>query len=659
MDKLIWVSLPLLAALLALAVQVWRGRPPSRVALNVWSSVLLLVYLLGTAGLGLFWVAQQHLPVFDWHYLFGYLTLVLVALHLWLNLPLVWRHLTRRRPGPRQPTERPASAAPVPARRPVLLALLSLGSLGGMAGAYRLGQQHARAEPSAQAGPQPPALPEPQAVERPATAAAADARGFVARFHALSSSARRGALLQAPLVAWGNAPPAFKAYPAALRVALPGPRRGAAEGLTVQALASVLWHTAGISARRGGLELRASPSSGGLFSTELYVLNLGVQGLAPGLWHHDARTDALHHLADAGSLHRIGLPAAAAHGTAAWVVATAVFRRTGHKYRDRAYRYVLVDLGHALENLRVAAHAAGLRARLLDRFDEARLAAALGLDEAVEGVLAVVALDGGNGPDDAPADVPASPPADVRAAAAGPMAWQPALAGDAGTLARDAPAGLPLGITQALHLASSLRGPVALDTRRRLPVAPVRAGVDWPTVIAHRRSVRRFADTPLQHAALHGVLAGLHAAVALLSPAVRVHVIVHAVEGLSPGAYRHEPGSGSGPGILVRQGADGLLRRVARAAALDQDVIGDAAAVFVLTITHAAWTADPAGPARGYRHALLEAGLVGERLYLEAGARGLGLCAVGAFFDDEAQALIGVDPEEAWVVHFAGLGVPA
>ena len=40
-------------------------------------------------------------------------------------------------------------------------------------------------------------------------------------------------------------------------------------------------------------------------------------------------------------------------------------------------------------------------------------------------------------------------------------------------------------------------------------------------------------------------------------------------------------------------------------------------------------------------------------------ARGLGACAVGAFYDDEAAALVGVDPAREWVVHFAALGVRA
>lgn len=67
MDKLAWVTLPLLLALAALALAWARGRLPSRLALNVASSLLLLVYLSVTAGLGIFWVANQHLPVFDWH----------------------------------------------------------------------------------------------------------------------------------------------------------------------------------------------------------------------------------------------------------------------------------------------------------------------------------------------------------------------------------------------------------------------------------------------------------------------------------------------------------------------------------------------------------------------------------------------------------------
>ena len=99
MHKLLWVALPLLLAAAWLLVQVLRRRRPSRQALNAWSSLLLMAYLLTTAGLGVFWVANQQLPVFDWHYLFGYGTVLLVTVHLSLNLRMVWRYLGRRGKG--------------------------------------------------------------------------------------------------------------------------------------------------------------------------------------------------------------------------------------------------------------------------------------------------------------------------------------------------------------------------------------------------------------------------------------------------------------------------------------------------------------------------------------------------------------------------------
>jgi SagB-type dehydrogenase family enzyme len=173
-------------------------------------------------------------------------------------------------------------------------------------------------------------------------------------------------------------------------------------------------------------------------------------------------------------------------------------------------------------------------------------------------------------------------------------------------------------------------------------------------LIARRRSVRRYADRPLRQDELAAVLASMAAGGPVLSSAIHIDLIVHAVEGLRQGAWRYHA---AGHGLEQRNdgGAEGWRAR-SRAAALGQDVIGDAAVVVVLSADRAALMADPAGAARGYRHAFIEAGLVGERLYLEAESRRLGVCAVGAFYDDEASVLAGVDPGVAWVLHFAALG---
>lgn len=666
MPKLLWVLLPLLPPLGWLAARLLRGRPPTRRVLNAWSSLLLLAYLAATAGLGLFWVAQQQLPVFDWHYLFGYATLGLLALHLSLNLGSAWRVL-RGRPAP---TAREQQAG----RRWVLLsggaglALLAVGT--AFVAGLRLGRGQ-RGVLLAADGADTQAL-----AEAPLA--------LVERFHGHSSQSRSASFTGVPAVNWGTAPPPFKRYPQAPRMALPpAARRGGAQRDSLAALGTALWHTAGVTERRPGLVLRASPSSGALFSTELYIAAGMLPGLVPGFWHYDAEAHALEQLqADPAAAALPGLPAGEEPGRAdAFVIATAVFRRTGRKYRDRTYRYVLADLGHALENLRQASAAVGWQARLVAAFDGPHLAARLALDEDEEGVLALVALQAASPPGlPAAAGLPTPQCIPSRAAAFSPP-----------PMPRELPA---LGVTGAVHRATSLHGGAlarraseavgssadgagravgansgggpasSVGGKRPGSVADLAPavvllpadgtpGADLLPLIAARRSVRRFAATPLPLRDLAGVLAGVVREGPLLSPALRIDVVAHAVDGLMPGAWRFDPARRA----LLPRRVPRVLRAQARAAALDQDVAGDAAVVLVLSADRATLAADACGAARGYRHAFLEAGLVGERIYLEAAARGLGACAVGAFYDDEASALVGADPAREWVLHFTALGV--
>jgi SagB-type dehydrogenase family enzyme len=168
-------------------------------------------------------------------------------------------------------------------------------------------------------------------------------------------------------------------------------------------------------------------------------------------------------------------------------------------------------------------------------------------------------------------------------------------------------------------------------------------------VLERRRSARSFHERPLAQSELASVLADATRPAPLLSDAVRVHVIANRVEGLERGAHRVAPSAGA----LV-PGRRGDLSSEAKDAALAQEVIGDAAAVLVLTLDRE--TLFAADGARGYRHGMLEAGMVGERVLLSAVARGLGACPVGAFYDDEAAALLGIDASREWPVHFIALG---
>jgi SagB-type dehydrogenase family enzyme len=305
------------------------------------------------------------------------------------------------------------------------------------------------------------------------------------------------------------------------------------------------------------------------------------------------------------------------------VVATSIFRRTGYKYRDRAYRYVTADTGHLLENLRVAAQAAGMHARLEARFDETRLARTVGVDGIEEGVLAVMGLRRAQDAQPAPGARFVTQPIGPKTA---------------------------LGLTGTVQQATSL-----LQAAGSMPAAgtalppPQEAAMPVRRAITERRSQRRFSVDPVPLAALSSILADM-AQPPQLSDAVRIHLVVNRVDGLAPGVYRY-----TGPHMLEKV-RSGDFAAAAQSAALSQEVIGGAAVVLILSAEREPMLGQGA---RGYRQGFLEAGMIGERWLLGAVARGLAACPVGAFYDDEAAALIGVDRQRQWVLHFAALGMPA
>ncbi|HJV79655.1 SagB/ThcOx family dehydrogenase [Noviherbaspirillum sp.] len=462
-----------------------------------------------------------------------------------------------------------------------------------------------------------------------AKAASVDA---VIRYHELSSGSRNSVTRPAPAVDWGAVPPPFKAYPGVAHVALErraAGARGLSDALRSPALhrqrlrrdelGEMLYLSAGVTGRREGNALRAAPSAGALYPIELYLVARAVDGLPAGLYHYDPE----HHRLDAlgAAPARFGAPEA--EGADAVALLSAVFRRTGNKYRDRAYRLAVADAGHLMENLRLAAHQTGMQARPLAQFDDALVARALGIDGVEEGVLAVMQMRHAT---DAPAAGTRSPAHFVPA----PM-----------------PQGTALGITGMAQEATSLRlvpeekqaGAIALPP-------PLPATQDLREVIVGRRSTRRFLADPVPLAMLSSMLADM-ALPPLLSDAINIHLVVNRVAGLPAGVYRYVPGHALVP---VRQGD---FAAAAQSAALSQPVIGNAAVVLVLSADRERMLAQGA---RGYRHAYLEAGMLGERWLLGAVARGLAACPVGAFYDDEAAALIAVDAQREWVLHFATLG---
>jgi SagB-type dehydrogenase family enzyme len=133
---------------------------------------------------------------------------------------------------------------------------------------------------------------------------------------------------------------------------------------------------------------RPSPSAGGLYPLESYVLARRVEGLETGVYHYAGATHALELLPSRVSsmtdLAAVFLNQDFVNTAAAVLVTVAVPDRTLLKYGDRGYRYLLLEAGHCAQNVNLVCAALGLGCCNIGGFLDRALAALLGVDAELE-----------------------------------------------------------------------------------------------------------------------------------------------------------------------------------------------------------------------------------------------------------------------------------
>jgi SagB-type dehydrogenase family enzyme len=144
--------------------------------------------------------------------------------------------------------------------------------------------------------------------------------------------------------------------------------------LGLDVVGRLLWAAQGIT-QEGGVG-RAAPSAGGTYPLEIYAAT------ADGLLHylpdgHRARWITGDDLRPA--LHDAALGQEWVLAAPAVFVITAVPARTAASYGDRAERYVILEAGHAAQNLLLQATALGLGSVPVGAFHDDQVARALGL----------------------------------------------------------------------------------------------------------------------------------------------------------------------------------------------------------------------------------------------------------------------------------------
>jgi SagB-type dehydrogenase family enzyme len=326
---------------------------------------------------------------FAFHNYVGYAWAALAGLHLALNWGRVTAYLRRRfarPPGWELPSPR-ERALPLD-RRGFLVSALAA------AGGFALGRL----------------IPGGRAAELTDEAAAKYLKGDIGQiYHQWSKpgySLGLGAIFN-----WGRQPERYRTYPNAERIILPDPHgyrglsleeaietrrsiRGyAAAPLSLEELSRLLHAAQGITDQRRGF--RAAPSAGALYPIETYAVVHNVSGLEPGLYHYAVADHALERLR-VGNLRAEIMVAGIGQEMLAQAqvcfVLSAVFQRTRWKYRERTYRYVLLEAGHIGQNLYLAATSMGLGACAIGAFLDDELNDLLDVDGKEEAALYLISV---------------------------------------------------------------------------------------------------------------------------------------------------------------------------------------------------------------------------------------------------------------------------
>src|ERR1700674_216722 len=473
---------------------------------------------------------------------------------------------------------------------------------------------------------------------------------------------------------WSNQPLPFKIYPTLEPLRLPNEVRqtgvaalsAIAESVPahtnaspdLEAVAQLLYLSAGITRKKnypgGEIYFRAAACTGALYEVELYLVCSDLANLQAGVYHFAPAEFGLRRLR-AGDYRQVlleatgGEPAIARAPLA--IVCTCTYWRNAWKYQARTYRHFGWDNDTLLANLLAVATALGLPARVVCGFVDTSVNRLLDVDPQREVAFSLVALG----------HVAAPPP--------------PSHAEISPLLLETVPPSqreVDYPLMREIHAASSLDSPEEVEASRgQTPVTdfPPPAGAtvqlqplsdaEMPRdpleqVIQRRGSTRKFARSPITLPQLSTMLDRATRGVPadfLDPPGAQLndlYLIVHAVEGLLPGAYVFHRSRG-----LLECLKQGNFRADAGYLGLEQELPADAAVdIFLLADLRPIFQRFGN---RGYRAVQLEAGILGGKLYLAAYSQRLGATGL-TFFDDDVTRFFAPHAEGKSAIFLVALG---
>jgi SagB-type dehydrogenase family enzyme len=424
-------------------------------------------------------------------------------------------------------------------------------------------------------------------------------------------------------------------------------------------LSQLLYVSAGITRWKrypgGEIAFRTYANTGALYHVDLYLVIGDLPDLTAGVYHFGPHDFALRRLRT-GDYRRVLLEASGRNPDVARapivVVSASTYWRNAWKYQARAYRHCFWDGGTLHANLLAAAAGEDLEPHIVMGFADRPVERLLGLDPSREGALSLVALGRSASP------APPSPAMEELRLATEPLSRTEVdypeirAAHAASSLADGAEAASwRRGLDRAEDPSPERSYPLQPEEDSNLPHAPL-------SVVVRKRGSTRAFDRfrPLSFSDFSTVLDRATRGVPadFLDPPrsslLDLYLIVHAVEGLPPGAYYYRRKERSLE--LLREGS---FRRAAGRLGLGQELAADAA-VNVYSLTNLPEVLARFGN-RGYRAAQLEGGITGGRMYLASYAQRFGATGL-TFFDDEVTDFFSPHAAGKSVMFLIALGYP-
>jgi len=361
-----------------------------------------------------------------------------------------------------------------------------------------------------------------------------------------------------------------------------------------------LYHIAGLTAKKsytsGEYYLRINPSAGALYPNELYFQVRGVEGKVDGIYHYEVGSSSLTLLQKISDSE--GLEPYFGHKTAMrgyLFLVSAIYYRSSWKYKNRAFRYCLLDAGHLLGCIEAAAVLKPHAVQMNYDIDKKKLNCLFGFEERewfLAGASMAVPIHGN----------------DVS-----PLEFVLPYVDGSRTFEQNEM------IEQAYHETMSLE-----NAKRQSSVAKFSYNTTkLQETLFKRRSQRGFNAGAITKGQFNYILEMIHQPILSdCDEKVNIYVVVNRVLDMPLGLYKN--------GKYLEYGD---FARMAGYLCLEQYSLSQQGAVaFFLT-----------SKAKNYQALYQKAGIIGQRLYVAAQYMQIGCSGIGAYYDDEVNEFIGND----------------